>query len=75
MRCGPPKPALRIVISLKNMPKGGGPVRITADRTRSALAIGARVNVPVPIRAKSEELCCWASVPAENSETGFAREW
>ena len=57
------------------MPNGGEPVMMTAESTRSALAIGARVNVPVPIRSKSDELWICPSVPAEKSDTGFASEW
>ena len=34
----------------------------------------ARLNVPVPILAKSEELWSCASVPAEKSDTGLASE-
>ncbi len=38
-----------MVISLKNRPKGGDPVIISAAITKSALAIGVRPNVPPPI--------------------------
>ncbi len=63
-----------MVISLKNRPKGGEPVIISAASTRSPLAIGARLNVPLPIRSKFDELWSCASVPAEKNATGLASE-
>ena len=73
--CGPAKPAFRIVISLKNSPKGGEPVMITAASTKRALATGARPSVPGPISSKSEDRWSWASVPAEKNASGLARVW
>ncbi len=73
--CGPAKPAWRIVISLKKIPKGGEPVMITAASTKRALATGVRPSVPGPISSKSEERWSCASVPAEKNDSGFASVW
>ena len=63
-----------MIISLKNNPNGGEPVIISAESTKRPLATGARLNVPVPIRSKFDELWSCASVPAEKKATGLASE-
>ncbi len=54
--CALKNPALRMSISLKNRPNGGEPVIISIAATSSPLATGARLNVPVPMRLKFDEL-------------------